>query len=144
MGQSKSQLIHKEWPEYIPRPEKGTRRGNFDLCILAPEQIKSCSFKDFREGRIRPSIVIEIGLDYGLRHLRQDAAKLTNSGIENSYLVHLVRQDVANNFEKVEEFLLTCGIRNVYARLSGSRVFYKLLNDREIRNVALPFGEPVV
>lgn len=142
MGRWTSQPIHKEWPEYVPRPEKGTRRGNFDLCILAPERFKSCAFNDFREGRIRPSIVIEIGLDYDLEHLQQDAAKLRNSGIENSYLVHLVRQDVADDFEKLEEFLLNCGVRNAYARLTSSRAFYKLLDDREIRNVALPLTEP--
>ena len=142
MGRWMSQPVHKEWPEYIPRPEKGTRRGNFDLCVLAPERFRSCAFNDFREGRIRPSVVIEVGLDYDLAHLSQDAAKLKNSGIENSYLVHLVRQDFADDFAAVEKFLLNCGIRVAYARLTSSRAFYKLLNDAEIKSVALPLTEP--
>ncbi|MBZ5545659.1 MAG: hypothetical protein LAO07_18610, partial [Acidobacteriia bacterium] len=142
MGRWMSQPVHKEWPEYIPRPEKGTRRGNFDLCVLAPERFRSCAFNDFRQGRIRPSIVIEVGLDYDLAHLSQDAAKLKNSGIENSYLVHLVRQDFADDFVAVEKFLLNCGIRVAYARLTSSRAFYKLLNDAEIKSVALPLTEP--
>ena len=142
MGRWMSQPVHKEWPEYIPRPEKGTRRGNFDLCVLAPERFRSCAFNDFREGRVRPSIVIEVGLDYDLAHLSQDAAKLKNSGIENSYLVHLVRQDVSDDFAAVEKFLFTCGISVAYARLTSSRVFYKLVNDSEIKNVALPLPEP--
>ena len=143
MGRWMSQPVHKEWPEYIPRPEKGTRRGNFDLCVLAPEHFRSCAFNDFRQGRIRPSIVIEVGLDYDLAHLSQDAAKLKNSGIENSYLVHLVRQDVADDFAAVEKFLLNCGVRIAYARLNSSRAFYKLLNDGEIKSVALPLTEPM-
>ncbi|MBZ5515443.1 MAG: hypothetical protein LAN62_11520 [Acidobacteriia bacterium] len=143
MGRWMSQPIHKEWPEYIPRPEKGTRRGNFDLCVLAPEHLRSCAFNDFRQGRIRPSIVIEVGLDYDLAHLSQDAAKLKNSGIENSYLVHLVRQDFVDDFAAVEKFLLNCGIRSAYARLTSSRAFYKLLNDSEIKSAAVPFTEPM-
>ena len=141
MGRWLTQPIHKEWPEYIARPEKGNRRGNFDLSVLAPERLKSCSFSDFRVGRVRPSIVIEVGLDYVLAHLTADAAKLKNSGIEDSYLVHLVRQDVTDNFDAVEQFLLGCGLRAGYARLTSNRAFYKLTNDEKIRSVEVPFTE---
>jgi len=141
MGRWLTQPIHKEWPEYLARPEKGNRRGNFDLSVLAPERLKSCSFSEFREGRVRPSIVIEVGLDYDLGHLTQDAAKLKNSGIEDSYLVHLVRQDVTDNFDAVEQFLLDCGLRTGYARLTSARAFYKLMSDEKIRSVEIPFTE---
>ena len=141
MGRWLTQPIHKEWPEYLARPEKGNRRGNFDLSVLAPDRLKSCSFSEFREGRVRPSIVIEVGLDYDLGHLTQDAAKLKNSGIEDSYLVHLVRQDVTDNFDAVEQFLLDCGLRTGYARLTSARAFYKLMSDEKIRSVEIPFTE---
>lgn len=141
MGRWLTQPIHKEWPEYLPRPEKGNRRGNFDLSILAPERLNSCSFSDFREGRIRPSIVIEVGLDYDLDHLTADADKLKNSGIDDSYLVHLVRQDVADDFDAVERFLLGCGLKTAYARLTSRTAFYKLTSDEKVRSVDIPFTE---
>ena len=141
MGRWLTQPIHKEWPEYLARPEKGNRRGNFDLSVLAPERLKSCSFLEFREGRVRPSIVIEVGLDYDLAHLKKDAAKLQNSGIEDSYLVHLVRHDVADNFDAVEQFVLGCGLRTGYVRITNTRAFYKLTNDEKIRSVEVPFTE---
>ncbi len=138
MGRWSTQLIHKEWPECFPRPDKGNRRGNFDLAVLAPDSLKSCSFADFREGRLRPSIVIEIGLDYSFRkHLCPDAAKLKHSGVQDAYLVHLVRQDYADDFEAVERFVLDCGIKTAYARLTSSRAFYKLVNDSQIRTTEI-------
>jgi len=138
MGRWVSQPVHKEWPEYLPRPEKGNRRGNFDLCVLSPESLRTCSFEEFRAGRIRPSIVIEIGLDYDLSHLRADAEKLKNSGISASYLVHLVRQDVGDDFDAVEEFLLQVEAKAAYARLTSSHAFYKLINDDEIQSIEAP------
>jgi len=140
MGRWTTQPIHKEWPEYLRRQKKG-KRGEFDLCILAPERFLACSSNEFYNGRIRPSIVIEVGLNYSLRHLRADAAKLRNSGIENSFLVHLVREEdpgIADDFERVEQFLLECDMKAAYARLNSSRVFYKLVNDSAITSVALP------
>src|SRR5579862_5595901 len=47
-----TQLIHKEWPERSPRHENGNRRGNFDLAVLAPSQIKGCALDDFTSGRL--------------------------------------------------------------------------------------------
>jgi hypothetical protein len=85
--------------------------------------------------------VIEVGLDYNLAHLTADATKLKNSGIEDSYLVHLVRHDVADNFDAVEQFLLGCGLRTGYARLTSARAFYKLTSDEKIRSVDIPFSE---
>lgn len=82
-------LIHKEWPETKARPEKQGRRGNFDLAILNPEQILGHTVEDFTSGRIAPAFVIEIGLNYGLNHLKSDDKKLKNSGCPNGYLLHL-------------------------------------------------------
>lgn len=137
MGRWITQPIHKEWPEYLPRPEKGNRRGNFDICVLSPERMKSSSFQEFREGRIEPSFAIEIGLDYDIQHLKADSAKLINSGVRDSYLIHLVRPEVADNFEAVEQFLLETSIKTAYARLTNSQAFYKLVNDKEIRSVSI-------
>ncbi len=35
-----SRVVHKEWPETLPRPDKNNRRGNFDIAILSPAQLK--------------------------------------------------------------------------------------------------------
>ena len=138
MGGWVTQPVHKEWPEWSPRPGKGNHRGAFDLVVLSPERLKSCSFADFREGRVRPSFVIEVGLDYLLRnHLAPDAAKLKNSGIQNSFLVHLVRQDLTDDFDAVERFVLNSGISTAYARLTSSHAFYKLVNDDKIRVIEI-------
>jgi hypothetical protein len=133
MGRWLSQSVHKEWPEFLARPENRGRRGNFDLAVLAPHLLEACSFVDFRQGRIRPSVAIEIGLDYSLRdHLALDVAKLKNSGIQNSYVIHLVRQDVGDDFEALEQFVTACEIKTAYARVTSSRAYYKLVNDDKI------------
>jgi len=79
-----------------------------------------------------------VGLDYDLVHLKNDAIKLNNSGIPDSYLVHLVRQDVVDNFQTVEQFILDCGVRTGYARLTSSHAFYKLVNDNKITTIEIP------
>ena len=132
-----SQPVQKEWPEWTPRPEKGNRRGNFDLCIVSPDDTKTCLFSDFREGRVKPPIVIEMGLDYGLSHLKGDATKIINSKIKYGYLVHLLREEVVDDFNSVEDFLLTLerehnNVKTAYARVTSSHVAYKLIGDTEI------------
>ena len=82
-------LLHKEWPETIPRPEKSNRRGNFDIAILNPKSVSRCNIKEFNGGRIKPDFVVEIGLNYGLEHLESDEKKLINSDCKGGYLVHL-------------------------------------------------------
>jgi hypothetical protein len=140
IGRWMTQPLHKEWPECVVRPDKGSR-GEVDICVIAPERIKNATFREFIDGRIKPTIAIEIGLDYGLSHLTQDAAKLRNSGVENSYLIHLVRQDVSDDFKAVEKFILNCGLKAAYAHLTSSQAFYKFLSDKEIKNAALPITE---
>lgn len=85
-----TQPVHKEWPETIHRPNKNGR-GNFDIAILSRDQLASATLDEFREGRIAAGIVIEVGLDYDLQHLTDDAAKLENSRVPHGYVINLVR-----------------------------------------------------
>jgi hypothetical protein len=133
LGSFTSQCVHKEWPETVVRPEKGNRRGNFDMAILAPKVLASATIDEFDTGRLQPLIAIEIGLNYSLKHLQDDAAKLVNSRLAHSYLIHLVRGDYTDNFNAVERFVCESGIKTAYARAEFGRVAYKLVNDREIR-----------
>ena len=132
MGRYTCQSVHKEWPEYVIRPEK-QGCGNFDICIIAPEELESATYDAFRKGYLRPFIAIEMGLDYKLNHLEQDADKLRNSGILNSYLVHLVR-DVVDNFGHVEDFIIQSPFKTAYARIEAGRAFYKLVNGTDIQH----------
>ncbi|GMT50264.1 MAG: hypothetical protein IEMM0008_1803 [bacterium] len=136
-----SQAVHKEWPEYKPRPEKGNRRGNFDLGILSPEQLKQSTIKDFRYGRIKPFIAIELGLDYKLDHLDQDLYKLKNSEIKHGYLIHLVREQyVSDHFNEMEGFILediNDPVKVAYARISDSMIYYKLVQDKDIKVIPI-------
>jgi len=86
-----TQLVHKEWPETIARQLHGAEgpRGSFDLAVLAPSQLKETRLEQFRTGRVDAPIVIEIGLNYGYDHLRQDAEKLRHSNVRAPYLLHL-------------------------------------------------------
>ncbi|TWU37501.1 hypothetical protein Q31b_42890 [Novipirellula aureliae] len=129
-----TQLIHKEWPETIPRPEKANRRGNFDLAILSPARVANASLGQFKEGRIVPTICIEVGLDYDCSHLQADAAKLSNSlnraDINRGYLIHLVREQ--NDDPSTNSLLNAPGhdrISTVYGRVFGDQRFCKLISD---------------
>jgi len=88
-GNQYTALIHKEWPETIARPDKNDRRGNFDLAILNPVDIRKHTVTDFTNGHISPAFVVELGLNYGLDHLTNDYTKLINSNCNQGYLVHL-------------------------------------------------------
>ncbi|WP_369055612.1 hypothetical protein [Kineococcus terrestris] len=70
---------------------KGGGRGLFDLVVLAPTQLARAGHRQFRDGRIQAPIAVELGLDYGLEHLRGDDAKFRNSRVRHPYLVHLAR-----------------------------------------------------
>lgn len=109
----KTTLIHKEWPETNPRPVKKGRRGNFDLAILDPAEIRDSTVTKFTEGRITPAFVVEMGLKYGLDHLRDDDDKLSNSGFnkknnkckKHGYLVHLWQPHKGIIKEDVEKLM---------------------------------------
>jgi hypothetical protein len=137
LGEIKTGTVHKEWPETRPRPEKGNRRGNFDIAIIAPPAANSpsVSFDDFLEGRIEPAVVIELGLDYGLAHLKDDAEKLKNSDVENGYLVHLARMkggpqnEVDGYVQELVENEGNGGPRIAYVKVDAEKIRYRRLRD---------------
>ena len=99
-----TQLIHKEWPETVVRGGRGKtveRRGLFDIVVLAPAQFEKVTLEQFLQGRIEPPIVIEVGLDYGLKHLCGDIDKLHTSNVQHPYLIHLSR--IGPRVEEVED-----------------------------------------
>jgi hypothetical protein len=55
-----TQLIHKEWPETVPREGKNGR-GNFDLAILSPNQLAGAQRWQFDGGHIEAAFVTTIG-----------------------------------------------------------------------------------
>lgn len=96
-GEVIARTVQKEWPETLPRRDEkdpDRKRGNFDLAILGPPALDKgnhMTIEDFKDGRIRPAVVIEVGLDYPLKHLAHDVTKLTHSEVRHGYLVHLAR-----------------------------------------------------
>ena len=98
-------LLHKEWPETIARPEKNNRRGNFDLAILDPNSVSRCSLKDFNKGLIKPDFVVEMGLNYDLEHLKNDANKLANSDCKHGYLIHLYQPHKGIKKDKLDALI---------------------------------------
>jgi len=130
-GSAVTQPVHKEWPE--TKPEEGARRGNFDLAILAPDTLCTASLEQFRKGYIETPIVVEMGLDYGLAHLAQDAEKLLNSGVRRGYLVHFTRLGHDNRVEEYIRSLTTDGrVMVAYASVGPQGVRLKQLDDPAI------------
>lgn len=137
LGKWSSQPLHKGWPYH---PTDATA-GNLDLCIFSPTLLRINSIEDFREGRIRPVLAIEIGLDDDLLHLKHSAEKLQHNG--QGYLIHLVREGINDDFEAVEAFLRLSqenGIKTAYVRMAETYAFYKLINGKEIKRIELSIG----
>lgn len=137
-----SQPLHKEWPR-LRLPER-QKRGRGDLSVLSPETLRSLSLKDYCEGKARPSLVIEMGLNEDRGHLQEDLEKLSCSGGSRCYLIHLIRdrgKDKGGNFDEVERLLLTPPSQNIktaYARKEGNRFVFKLSTDSELKTKQLP------
>jgi len=140
-------LIHKEWPETKPRPEKKGRRGNFDLAILDPAEILSSTVKEFTEGRITPAFVVEMGLNYPLDHLRDDDDKLENSGFnkknsgcnKHGYLIHLWQPHKGITKKDVEKLLNWMPeAKNMVASVMffDGEVMVKHLSDTNLVNIS--------
>lgn len=131
-----TQLIHKEWPEPYPRDNQGIpgTRGLFDLAILAPQQVEAATLPQFRDGRIQPPLVIEVGLDYGLSHLQKDERTLLASGVVAPYLLHLNRLPVTDRGD-VETLLDAARepLRTAYAHVDVQDSFVKLPGDPAVR-----------
>ena len=132
-----TQLVHKEWPETVPRQRKGVDRprGAFDLVVLAPEQLGQANLDQFLTGRIDAPIAIEVGLDYGEVHLTQDLGKLPHSSVLAPFVVHFSRVEVkATERDAIEAALLgssQVACAYVHHQKDGS-VRYKHLDGREI------------
>lgn len=139
-GEIFTQPIHKEWPETYPRENntkrkddnKNTRRGNFDLVILSPVQIKKCPPALFDEGRLIPPFIIEMGLNYGEDHLDQDKEKLENSKVMYGFLIHLERNTsntVLNEeyIESKEKYTKNNTIKVAYAKIDGNEKYTKMI-----------------
>ncbi len=134
-----TQLVHKEWPETRPdlSPGASGKRGAFDLAVMSPEGLAAATLEQFRQGRIAAPIVIEVGLDYGQKHLEGDGKKMLDSGVEVPYLLHLSRvRDV--NATEIEAYVSAPPgqLRVAYVHhdpRGGAR--YKRLGDGEVRPV---------
>jgi len=89
-------IVQKEWPASPLKPTPGQKRGNFDLAILGPgeDTANSCTFQGFRAGLIGTAAVIEVGLNYPLKHLQLDHDKMLNCAVGRGYLIHFCRREV--------------------------------------------------
>lgn len=133
-----TQLIHKEWPETVVRGGRGKtveRRGLFDIVVLAPAQFEEVTLEQFLQGRIEPPIVIEVGLDYGLEHLKGDICKLLTSQVQHPYLIHLSR--IGPRDKKVEDRINGIAasaprLRVAYVHHGTGGVAVKRLNDSAV------------
>jgi hypothetical protein len=128
-----TQTIHREWPEAKMRPSKA-KRGTFDLAIIAPDQLKGTAIGDFKDGRLVAPIAIEMGVDCKVTHLADDIDKLLNSEIPYAYLVHFLRESYPD--AQCESLVLRPGgdMKVTYVRILRGEVFFKLLDDGEIRS----------
>jgi hypothetical protein len=133
-----TQLIHKEWPETIVRVDRGKtveRRGLFDIVVLAPAQFEKVTLEQFLQGRIEPPVVIEVGLDYGLKHIDGDIDKLLTSKVPYPYLIHLSRigprvKAVENRINDIATF--APGLQVAYVHHGAGSVAVKRLKDSAV------------
>lgn len=128
----KTQLIHKEWPETRPRPDKGGR-GNFDFALLAPLQLADAALDQFAGGHIEAAIIIEVGLNYDYGHLAGDHEKLVESEATAGYLVDLRR--VGRRDDKSEKLIcnLSGQVAGAYAYISRKgEKSYKHVKDTKV------------
>jgi hypothetical protein len=130
-----TQLIHKEWPETSTREGK-PGRGNFDIAILSPRLLKRCTrIPSFAEGWLPAPIVIEMGLNYSLRHYEQDRSKLINSKVYRGYLIHLLRgyPEDTRETDSIQRVDPEGRVKTAFARTRGRLGRIKLLNETEIK-----------
>lgn len=127
-GVHPTRLVHKEWPETVPRqgPLGERIRGRFDLAVLSPEQLEAATVKEFLDGRIPAPVVVEVGLDDDLAHLSGDADKVAHSEIPAPFLLHLSRLPVTPAVAREEAQIAEAlerppvGCRTVFAHIDPS------------------------
>lgn len=141
-GAFQTRAVHKEWPEQVP-VAVGARRANHDLAILAPDfsSLPEASLAEYCVGRIKPIVVIELGLDYGIRHLHKDVLTLKRNGVARGYIVHFDRRNGRPD-EGLEAYIrelmaheLLDGIRVAYACVTPHGRRYRRLGDTEIKSL---------
>jgi hypothetical protein len=111
------------------------RRGLFDIVVRAPAQFEEVTLEQFLQGRIEPPIVIEVGLDYGLEHLKGDICKLRTSQVQHPYLIHLSRigprvEAVEDRINEIPTFAPHLQVAYVHHGTGGFAV--KRLNDSAV------------
>jgi hypothetical protein len=134
----RTQLIHKEWPETVVRVDRGKtveRRGLFDIVVLAPAQFEEVTLEQFLQGRIEPPIVIEVGLDYGFKHLDGDIKKFCTSKVPHPYIIHLSR--IGPRVKAVEDRIngiatSALNLKAAYVHHGTDSVAVKRLNDSTV------------
>jgi hypothetical protein len=128
--------VHREWPEAKVRPSK-VYRGAFDLAIISPKQLRATVVDDFKQGRLRAPIAIEMGVDEDVTHLADDIDKLLNSEIPHAYIVHFLRESYLD--QQCESLVVRPGgnVHVTYVRLLRGEVVYKLLGDNEIKSMRI-------
>jgi hypothetical protein len=124
----RTQLIHKEWPETRPRPDKGGR-GNFDFAILAPAQLAEARIDQFTGGHIEAAIIIEVGLNYDYEHLAGDHGKLVESKATAGYLVDVRR--VGQQDRRSET--LIC---NLADQVKGAYAYVPVRGEKAVKHIA--------
>ena len=131
-----TQVAHKEWPETFPDRSVGaTQRGSFDLAVVSPQQFASASRQKFRQGRIAAPVVVEVGLDYGLKHLQADGKKMLDSHVRAPYILHLSRVG-SLDVDAIEAYAVAPPghLRVAYVHHDPSgRTRYKRLGDSAMR-----------
>ncbi len=89
-------IIQKEYPTNHNLGK--SKRQNWDIAVIAPEQINTNSLYDF----LKLDSVIEFGLNEPLDHLKDDLERLSHqeANVRNKYVVHLHRIS-GNGMERV-------------------------------------------
>ena len=136
--------IHKEWPETRIRSGHG-RRGNFDLAILGPTKSyqNTITHLDLLCGLLEPAVVIEVGLDYGIDHLKNDVQKLRNSGVRYGYILHLARPTGISQegvYEYIKQLIKeeeNSVCRVAYASIDYNEISYRKLYDSSITTISI-------
>jgi hypothetical protein len=123
LGNVRTGYIHKEWPT-AGKSGQGVKRGNFDLAIIGPPaKGQSADADDFDLGIIPPAIVIEVGLNYRVKHLKGDIQKMEgcwkpiSGSPTQGILLHLARGP--RESAAVEDLVLQT---NTDAIKSGTRI----------------------
>jgi hypothetical protein len=119
----KTRLVHKEWPSTESIALDGLtkpKRQSYDIGVLSPSALLNISTEDFRHGIPAATIAIELGLDYGYKHLHGDIKKLVHNNVKHAYIVHFsrvrTRQSLAIE-ELIRETTETTNIKTAFAHL---------------------------